>query len=127
MVRRLPGLWSQDLSQLSQTQSHSSLHCAKRLVKVIDEPLLERGSSLSSGQKQLLEIQAAYRTAYGSHRRREIVLWQKVIQPKGLIGLFTREIPKEYKTPGRWMLDALEIRDQWHSRLLRTSSWSPSF
>jgi hypothetical protein len=80
-----------------------------------------------SGRPQLLEIQAAYRTAYGSHQRREIVLWQKVMNPKGLVGLLTREIPSEYKTPGRWMLDALELRDQWQSRLLRTSSWSPRF
>lgn len=78
-----------------------------------------------SGRNQLLEIQAAYRTAFGSHRRSEILLWQKVVNPKGLLGLFTREIPKEYKTPGRWMLDALELRDQWHSRLLRTTRWSP--
>ena len=80
-----------------------------------------------SGRPQLLEIQAAYRTAFGSHRRREVILWQKVVNPKGLVGLLTREIPEEYKTPGRWMLDALELRDQWQSRLLRTSSWSPCF
>ena len=59
--------------------------------------------------------------------RSEIVLWQKVVNPKGLVGLLTREIPKEYKTMGRWMLDALELRDQWQSRLLRTTSWSPWF
>jgi len=80
-----------------------------------------------SGRPQLLEIQAAYRAAFGSCRRREVVLWQKVVNPKGLVGLLTREIPKEYKTPGRWMLDALAVRDQWRSRLLRTSRWSPLY
>jgi hypothetical protein len=29
------------------------------------------------------------------------------------------------KAPGTWMHDALEVRDQWVSRLLRTSAWSP--
>ena len=81
----------------------------------------------NSGRRQLLEIQAAYRTAYGSHQRREVILWQKVVSPKGMVGLLTREIPQEYKTPGRWMVDALELRDQWQSRLLRTSSWSPHY
>lgn len=81
----------------------------------------------SSGRPQLLEIQAAYRTAFGGARRREVILWQKVVNPKGMVGLLTREIPREYKTSGRWMLDALEIRDQWCSRLLRTSSWSPQY
>jgi hypothetical protein len=81
----------------------------------------------STGRRQLLEIQGAYRTAFGGRRRREIVLWQKVMNPKGMVGLLTREIPKEYKTPGRWMVDGLEFRDQWQSRLLRTTSWSPLF
>ena len=76
---------------------------------------------------KLLEIEAAYRTAYGSHQRREIVLWQKVLRPEGLLHLITDEMPKSFKKPGRWMLDALSLRDQWQSRLLRTSSWSPRF
>jgi hypothetical protein len=29
------------------------------------------------------------------------------------------------KQPGTFMHDALDVRDQWESRLLRTSSWSP--
>ena len=73
----------------------------------------------------LLEIQAAYRTPYGGRQRREIVLWQKVLRPEGLLDLLRTEIPDEYKKPGRWMIDALSLRDQWRSRLLRTVSWSP--
>ena len=76
---------------------------------------------------KLLEIEASYRTAYGSHQRGEIVLWQKVLRPEGLLNLLMTEIPKSYRQPGRWMLDALSLRDQWQSRLLRTSSWSPRF
>ncbi|MCH2173940.1 hypothetical protein MK489_24430 [Myxococcota bacterium] len=76
---------------------------------------------------QLLNIEASYRTAYGSHQRREIVLWQKVLRPEGLLHLITAEMPKEFKQPGRWMLDALSLRDQWQSRLLRTASWSPRY
>ncbi|MBW2233132.1 MAG: hypothetical protein JRG92_22390 [Deltaproteobacteria bacterium] len=78
-----------------------------------------------SKRPQLLEIQAAWRAAYGSQRRREVILWQKVVRPEQIAGLLTREVPARYKQPGLWMLDALEWRDQWQSRLLRTSSWSP--
>ena len=53
------------------------------------------------------------------------MLWQKVLRPEGLLNLLMTEIPKSYRQPGRWMLDALSLRDQWQSRLLRTSSWSP--
>ena len=75
--------------------------------------------------RRLLSVDASFRTAFGSHRRREIVLWQKVVQPKGLAPLISREVPPEYKRTGTWMHDALELRDRWESKLLRTSSWSP--
>ena len=75
--------------------------------------------------RSLLEVEAGFRTAFGSHRRREIVLWQKVVRPEGLVQLLTREVPERYKAPGTWMHDALEVRDRWESRLLRTARWSP--
>jgi hypothetical protein len=101
---------------------------------VLEEYIERAGAQYASeydksfpGQPRLLEIQAAYRTAFGSHQRREIVLWQKVVNPDGLLSLLMTEIPQSFKQPGRWMLDALAYRDQWQSRLLRTSNWSPLF
>jgi hypothetical protein len=75
--------------------------------------------------RALLRVEAGFRTAFGSHRRREVVLWQKVVQPKALAALLTREVPPEFEAPGRWMHDALTLRDRWQSRLLRTARWSP--
>ena len=75
--------------------------------------------------RALLRVEAAFRPVFGSHRRREIVLWQKVLQPRALTALLTREVPPEYKLPGRWMHDALALRDRWQSKLLRSSQWSP--
>ncbi len=73
----------------------------------------------------MLRIEASYRTRFGSHLRREILLWQRITSPKGLIGLLTHEVPERFKQPGLWMHDALAVRDRWQSKLLRTSSWSP--
>jgi hypothetical protein len=73
----------------------------------------------------MLEIQASFRTRFGSHLRREIVLWQRITSEKGLLGLLTNEIPARFKQPGLWMHDALAVRDRWQSRLLRTARWSP--
>jgi hypothetical protein len=73
----------------------------------------------------LLRVEAAFRPAFGSHRRREIVLWQKVVQPRALTALLTREVPPAYKAPGMWMHDALALRDRWQSKLLRSARWSP--
>jgi len=78
----------------------------------------EQGSSI-------LRIQASFRTALGTGRRREVVLWQKVVRPEALVPLVSREVPDRYKAPGRWLHDALEVRDRWQSRLLRTARWSP--
>ena len=73
----------------------------------------------------ILRVEGAFRTAFGSGRRREVVLWQRIVQPKALVPLLTREVPERYRAPGTWMHDALELRDQWESRLLRSLRWSP--
>jgi hypothetical protein len=73
----------------------------------------------------LLDLVAAFMPRYGSGVHREIVLWQRVNNQDGLLPLFNREVPDAYKRPGSWMIDALDVRDQWESRLLRVSGWSP--
>jgi hypothetical protein len=75
--------------------------------------------------RAMLEVQGGFRTVFGSGRRREIVLWQKVVDPRLVLGLLTREVPPQLTAPGTWMHDALALRDQWQSRLLRTTRWSP--
>jgi hypothetical protein len=75
--------------------------------------------------RAMLQVQGGFRTVYGSGRRREIVLWQKVVDARLVLGLLTREVPPELARPGSWMHDALALRDQWQSRLLRTVRWSP--
>ena len=87
--------------------------------------LAEMRRNAQSERGTLLEIQAGFRTAFGAGRRREIVLWQKFVEPRGLRPLLMREVPAEFKQAGSWMHDALELRDRWESRLLRTAAWSP--
>jgi hypothetical protein len=74
---------------------------------------------------RLLDVEAVFQVAHGTGRRPEAVLMQKVVNHKGLLGLLETEVPAEYKKPGTFMHDALQYRDQWESRLLRTSAWSP--
>lgn len=78
-------------------------------------------------KQAIISIEGAFRTAFGSGRRREIILWQRVVKPKALGALVSTEVPKRFTQPGGWMHDALELRDQWESRLLRTASWSPLY
>jgi hypothetical protein len=78
----------------------------------------ERGTSL-------LEMVAAFQPLWGTGPWRQVVLWQRVTAPDRLLAMLQTEVPPKYRAPGTWMHDALELRDQWESRLLRTLPWSP--
>jgi hypothetical protein len=82
---------------------------------------------LSHMSPRVLDIQGCFQPAHGTHMRREAMLWQKIPDPSSLMHLLTSELPPEHRGAGTYMGDALKFRDQWESRLLRTSSWSPLF
>lgn len=81
----------------------------------------------AKGKKSTVEVQGAFRPAFGSHTRREIVLWQRVLDTNGLVALIEGGIPTVYRSPGTWMHDALSVRDRLESRLLHVVSWSPRY
>jgi hypothetical protein len=78
-----------------------------------------------SGAPRFLEIEAGFQPAFGSHKKREVTLMQRILDPDRLLGLLTTDIPREMRAPGTWMHDALALRDRWESKLLRTAAWSP--
>ena len=82
-------------------------------------------SEAHRNERSLLELISVFQAALGSTRRREVILWQRVLFPERLPGLFTRDLPDYVKAPGTWMHDALVVRDDWESRLLRTTKHSP--
>jgi hypothetical protein len=79
----------------------------------------------AKGGRAILELLTAFQTAWGTGRRSEVVLWQRIVENARLQRLLETEVPPEYRGPGSWMHDALEVRDDWESRLLRTTRWSP--
>ena len=58
-------------------------------------------------------------------RRPEAILWQRIHSLERLMELLSMELPPSRKAAGTYMARALEVRDQWESRLLRCASWSP--
>ena len=75
---------------------------------------------------RLLDVQACFQVAHGTGVRPEAILLQKVVNTSilgGLISSAERHDPTTW--PGTYMHRSLEVRDQWESKLLRTSSWSP--
>jgi hypothetical protein len=58
------------------------------------------------------------------------MLWQKIDDANNyaaLVRLLTTETAPEHRAPCSYMFEALKYRDQWESRLLRTSDWSPLY
>lgn len=75
--------------------------------------------------RAILELVTLLHTAWGTGQRAEVLLWQRVLDPDRLLTLLTTDLPPEATAPGTWMHDALVVRDDWRSRLLRTARWSP--
>jgi len=78
-------------------------------------------------ERKLLDIQACFQVAHGSGIRPEAILMQKIMNFSTLGNLLTSvEVFDDPTTwPGSYMIKGLELRDQWESKLLRTSKWSP--
>ena len=74
-----------------------------------------------------IDIQACFQNAFGTGLRREAMLWQRIANPETVLHLLTHDLDPEMRKPGTYMYDSLEYRDQWESKLLRTSKWSPLY
>ncbi len=86
--------------------------------------------TLSSQKEEgtgIIELEAAFQPVYGSHTSTEVILWQRVVNHRALLYLLDHDLPASATAPGTWMHDALEVRDQWQSRLLRSAAWSPLY
>jgi hypothetical protein len=75
----------------------------------------------------IIELEAAFQPVYGTHQTNEVILWQRVVSQKALLWLLANDMPPSASAPGTWMHDALAVRDQWNSRLLRSAAWSPLY
>ncbi len=86
--------------------------------------------TLSSQKEEgtgMIELEAAFQPVYGTHMTTEVVLWQRVVNAKAVMWMLGHDLPPEASAPGTWLHDALEVRDRWESRLLRSAAWSPLY
>jgi len=74
-----------------------------------------------------ITIESAVQPALGSQIRGEVTLMQRIHKLDRLAGLLAKDMDPAHRGPGTWMHDALSVRDQWESKLLRTSTWSPLY
>jgi hypothetical protein len=100
------------------------------LLDYIDKAAAQYAPSIAESNQagtSVLEVQSFLHTAFGTGQRAEVVLWQRITNYYRLWNLFAADMPKAAKAPGTWMNDALVVRDDWRSRLLRTARWSPLY
>ena len=86
--------------------------------------------TLSSQKEEgigMIELEAAFQPVFGTHMTTEVILWQRVVNTKAVMWMLGHDLPPEASAPGTWLHDALEVRDRWESRLLRTAAWSPLY
>ena len=74
----------------------------------------------------MIELEAAFQPVFGTHQTTEVILWQRVVNTKAVMWMLGHDLPPEASAPGTWLHDALEVRDRWESRLLRSAAWSPA-
>jgi hypothetical protein len=84
-----------------------------------------RRSLSADGAPMQMSIELALQVMPGAGRYPEVTLLHKLSSIPRLIRLLTTDSPVEVTGPGSWMDTALELRDQWNSRLLRSATWSP--
>ena len=84
-----------------------------------------RPSLGAAGARMHMDVALGTETLPGAGRSPEVTLLQRLSSLPPLIRLLTEDIPAEVTGPGSWMHEALELRDRWRSRLLRTAPWSP--
>lgn len=73
------------------------------------------------------EVTASFQPAFGTGRRPEAILWQRLFDNDQLMKLYALgdETSEKSPTPGSFIEKALQYRDQWESKLLRLAPWSP--
>ena len=134
---RQPRAWTSSVNSVRRSASPSSSTVSAASIAVILENGLlspERTRRVSGGDEllevgfaPLIERAHAFQPVFGTHQTTEVILWQRVVNPKAVMWMLGHDLPPEASAPGTWLHDALEVRDRWESRLLRSAAWSPLY
>ena len=120
-------MWPHDGKLLDYVDAAGSVY-VERGPKLLD-PAHTRDwrADTAAVEEGLIKIEAAFQPALGSHRRKEVMLWQPIYNLERLQWFLVNELPPEDEEEDSWMQYALRVRDRYQSRLLRTAAWSPYF
>ncbi|MGA3146417.1 MAG: hypothetical protein ABSF33_02945 [Acidimicrobiales bacterium] len=133
-----PLLWSPGIGRLADVPTEPAVHEPTMYMEDTMWPFpgkvreyIEAAGTVyrqalgAEGSQVHMSIELALQSMPGAGRYPEVTLLQKLSSLPLLIRLLTNDIPTEVTRPGSWMHEALDLRDQWQSKLLRTTAWSP--
>jgi hypothetical protein len=88
-------------------------------------PLVEGNPNV----RLLIDLQAFLQVAHGTGRRPECCFMEKSLEDQYALvhNLLDTELPARMREPGTYMVEGLRHRDQWESKIVRTSAWSPLY
>lgn len=119
-------MWPHDGKLLDYIDAAGSVYVERAgagLLEPDHDPEWRKGAA--AREPGVVKIEAAFQPAFGSHRRKEVILWQPIFSTEMVGWWLANELPEEEWQEGSWMSHALALRDLYQSRLLRTAPWSP--
>jgi hypothetical protein len=93
--------------------------------RAYEDLMAERYMNLSDSALSEIVLRASCETVAGGGPQPEHFNLSEIRSSEALVKLLVYEIPKEHKQMGTWMWEALGVRDQWTTRLVRSATWSP--
>lgn len=74
-----------------------------------------------------ITMPAFFQSAYGTGIRPEVYLIQKLLDTPEMYvrNLLATDYPPEMRSPDHYFVSGLKVRDQWESKIVSTSEWSP--
>src|SRR5260370_670773 len=121
-LHKVIGLKIFDFEEAYRTRwTHAQLDDYIKGLEELYYPMMRNASR----QHRVLELQAMFQVAHGTHQRREVVFWQKIASPEALMRLLQTPLRPQDQKPGTYMFYALKYRDRVQTRLWTPSKQSP--
>ena len=107
------------------TYMHDFVPPATGQMRAYVDMMRERYMALTDKELSGVVLLASWETVSGGGPLPEMFNLSQIRDLDALVTLIAHEVPREYKQMGTWMWEALAVRDQWTTRLARSSTWSP--
>ena len=104
---------------------HDFVPPATGQMRAYIDMMRERYMALTEKELSGVVLRTSWQTVAGGGPIPEMFNLSEVRDVDALVTLVAHEIPRDFKSMGSWMWEALATRDEWTTRLARSATWSP--